>query len=441
MRLASSLIITVFLFILIACPAPPPDPPDAVRDTRIYIEIIDLWTTSITLKISVADTTQSWGFALSKDDSIILETVAFGRDTSIVDDGLIPSTDYSYKVYFIGEAELQDSSQAFNATTMDTTSHSFNWEIDTLGIYGSYLNDVAIISEDNIWVVGNIETDSMQYNAAHWDGGEWEYLKILSGNSAVSTICYFSQNDIWTSIGSFPVYWDGTDWTLYHLQEMGLDVHTINSSWGTSSSNMYFVGDGGSIVHFNGTEFMKMESGTEINLIDITGTVDEQHVFVCGTRNNNPQGSVIMELVDNNWETIYFSEPLLPADNCGWAYTISVCQDTLYSATMAGLWKYNYLDSGFDLYSKENHNNSFFFTTFRRSFVNSVADIFLINLNFTIIHFNGVNWAFDDQFLQLFGTSNIYARGADYQDDNLVISGYINGGANAVVARGERNRF
>jgi len=53
---------------------------------------------------------------------------------------------------------------------MDTTSHNFIWEIDTLGIGGSYLNDVAIIDENNIWVVGNIETDTATYNAAHWDG-------------------------------------------------------------------------------------------------------------------------------------------------------------------------------------------------------------------------------------------------------------------------------
>ena len=57
---------------------------------------------------------------------------------------------------------------------MDTTSHNFIWEIDTLGIGGSYLNDVAIIDENNIWVVGNIETDTATYNAAHWDGNECE---------------------------------------------------------------------------------------------------------------------------------------------------------------------------------------------------------------------------------------------------------------------------
>tara|TARA_B100000315_G_scaffold210472_1_gene206771 strand:- start:11 stop:451 length:441 start_codon:yes stop_codon:yes gene_type:complete len=57
---------------------------------------------------------------------------------------------------------------------LDTTSHNFVWELDTLGGYNSVLRDVAIIDENNAWVVGNIETDSMEYNAAHWNGYEWE---------------------------------------------------------------------------------------------------------------------------------------------------------------------------------------------------------------------------------------------------------------------------
>ena len=56
---------------------------------------------------------------------------------------------------------------------MDTTSHNFTWDIDTLGISGT-LRDVQIIDENNIWVVGEIETDTATYNAAHWNGNDWE---------------------------------------------------------------------------------------------------------------------------------------------------------------------------------------------------------------------------------------------------------------------------
>ncbi len=70
---------------------------------------------------------------------------------------------------------------------LDSTSHSFYWTIDSLGIYGSYLNDVAIVNENDIWVVGNIETDSTSYNAAHFDGNEWELILIVNPDPLYST--------------------------------------------------------------------------------------------------------------------------------------------------------------------------------------------------------------------------------------------------------------
>jgi len=41
----------------------------------------------------------------------------------------------------------------YSQCCLDTTSHNFSWDIDTLGLYGSYLNDVAIVDENDIWVV------------------------------------------------------------------------------------------------------------------------------------------------------------------------------------------------------------------------------------------------------------------------------------------------
>ncbi len=33
------------------------------------------------------------------------------------------------------------------------------------------------------------------YNAAHWDGSEWAFIKVLSGHTANTGILYFSEND------------------------------------------------------------------------------------------------------------------------------------------------------------------------------------------------------------------------------------------------------
>ena len=69
----------------------------------------------------------------------------------------------------------------------DTTSHEFEWQVTYFGEgANSYLKDVAIIDEDNIWAVGEIyETDSLgniiypTSNVMHWNGMEVKFNKIF----------------------------------------------------------------------------------------------------------------------------------------------------------------------------------------------------------------------------------------------------------------------
>ncbi len=154
-------------------------------------------------------------------------------------------------------------------------------------------------------VVREIRTDTANYNAAHWDGEKWELIKILSGNSAIYSIKYFNENDIWVTSHCFPIHWNGNEWTLYHIQNMGLDACVGNSIWGSSSENMYFVGDNGSIVHYDGSNFEKMESGTEvIDFTDIYG-IDNGNMWICGYDNDNPKNSLILSLIDDKLKKIY----------------------------------------------------------------------------------------------------------------------------------------
>ncbi len=216
---------------------------------------------------------------------------------------------------------------------LDTTSHQFSFVVDTIGNYGSYLNDVAIVDENNIWVVGNIETDSGEYNAARWNGTDWELMGIYSNTLDLYSIRYISEYDIWVTDNSFPIHWDGIEWTLYHLQNMGIHV-SVNQIWGTSSSDLYFVGLNGSIVHYDGSSFVQMESGTEVDLKDIAGTPDGEHVFAIGYDPTIPAPSVALELVNGVWEIRYYTEGSLPVNgNQGWIWGVGVYEDTVYYST------------------------------------------------------------------------------------------------------------
>lgn len=206
----------------------------------------------------------------------------------------------------VGQSPCEDDT---SSCCWDTTSHNFTWEIDTLGISGT-LRDVQIIDENNIWVVGEIETDTATYNAARWDGNDWEYIEIVSGSIELYSILYFNENDIWVCSG-IPMHWDGLEWTYYHLWDMGIlgpDDGGVEYIWGTSSSDLYFVGRKGSIVYYDGTTFTKMNSPTTQDLDGIVGVVDaetgEKRIWAYGWT-DYPNRGLLLQSDGTEWEIVW----------------------------------------------------------------------------------------------------------------------------------------
>ena len=191
---------------------------------------------------------------------------------------------------------------------LDTTSHNFIWEIDTLGGHNSYLNDVAIIDENNIWAVGDIRTDSGRFNLAKWNGDRWDLHLFGVAGVTGDGIHVFSENDVWVATGII-YHWNNGTWERYHLWDMGVlgpNDGGVTKVWGSSPEDMWFVGSGGSIVHYDGSGFTRLESGTDIPLTDVLGIRDnngEVHVWACGSGDHNE--SVVLKITDQTVETIY----------------------------------------------------------------------------------------------------------------------------------------
>ena len=199
----------------------------------------------------------------------------------------------------------------------DTTSHNFTWEIDTLGISGS-LRDVQIIDENNIWVVGEIEVDDPDssfngtgretFNTAHWNGIEWELI-LIDRVVDFDAIFAFNKNEIWFSDGCFIYLYDGTSFT----KKWECDWETYgpgqaNAIWGSSSSDLYFVGRNGSIIHYDGTTFTKMASPTTQDLDGIVGIVDPEtgakRIWAYGWT-DYPNRGLLLQSDGTDWEVIW----------------------------------------------------------------------------------------------------------------------------------------
>ncbi len=431
----SALVLLGFL-LLTACPDGP-EPPQ--RDTTIRISVVNTGVTSVSLNVSVEDTTDSWTFGLARNDSIVLSAEVAGADTVVHDGGLDPSTTYRYRAYWLKNGEAADSSVEVLATTLDTTSHHFSWTIDTLGAYGSYLNDVAIIDENNVWVVGYIKTDSGTFNAARWNGTEWE-LVLIDRVVDFDGVFAFSEDEIWFSDGCFIYEYDGSvfskkwecDWETYGPGQ-------VKNIWGSSTNDIYFVGNSGSIVHYDGSGFTKMESGTPFDLHDIWG-VDNKHIWVVGfSAFSTPYGEVMLSWNGYGWDKVYeayWGEVNTNAEIADDVEGISghsvwtTNPREVYIAGFAGNFKYIPDSTKF---VKLDDPHTFVQYKLRG---NTPRDFITVGLGSEVSHYNGLTWYMYPELKALFNGS-IYWYSVDVKGDLVVVCGHP-GFNHGIVAIGRR---
>jgi len=328
---------------------------------------------------------------------------------------------------------------------MDTTSHNVVWEIDTLGEYGSYLSDVAIIDENNVWVVGKIEADSGSYNAAHWDGSEWMFIKIQPQGyvQPINVIWFIADNDIWFGQSTLPIHWDGETYYLFTPADNDYPGGSIiNSIWGTSPYNIYFVGSSGGIVHYDGNSFTRLESGTDESIIDFWG-LDENHIWAV-THKNDGSGiinevlfydgdvwSIIHEKTNDNWPPTDYTKPS-GTFNSVWAH-----EDTVY-ISCAGLYKESIHTGEGVLVPLEDMHWELGWGTGNVRGTNYNDIVITTSFGSEVSHFNGRNWKFYDE-LNAFDINDFIATaGLAIKNDMIVIVGEDLTTSKAMVYRGYR---
>ncbi len=266
---------------------PQPKPPEreitlAVEDTSCIEAWIKITTTNLQLPTTVT---------LKKNNTVVQDIILQNKDSVVYIDSLLPKTTYTFQA-FIRSSNQTFKSSELNVTTMDTTSHNFTWQTWTFGENSSSaLYDVAIIDENNIWAVGEIymndslgNPDPTRYNLVVWDGNNWTIKRVpyyYQGQpfyNPIQTVFAFGTNDIWFG-GNGVIHWDGNQYNPVPIPSSVWGPHQINKIWGTSSSDLYIVGNNGNIAHFNGTSWQKIESGTDLNIQDIWGVPDGNNGF------------------------------------------------------------------------------------------------------------------------------------------------------------------
>ncbi len=389
----SPLLCFTILFCLlssIGCPAPTQPPVQTLELSADYIGAKEVW-----LRVTA---TQSRGVRVTRNGVTIFTNNSLLGETLVVDSSLVPSRSYTYTATPLKDGRDVDEPSRLQVTTLDTTSHTVSWQIDTLGAQG-LIRDVWVFDQNNVWAVGEIQVETGQpaYGAAVWNGSSWTLrrLEALGPTGTISNlrprgIYAFLRTDIWLASGGV-FHWNGQSITPYWINSFPGNPNPILSEgqtaekiWGTSSSNIYAVGRGGAIAHYNGTVWRKMESGTTVDLEDIWG-IDEKHVWTTGF-NVGDGRSVVLEYDGNKWSTLYDNTRVPSAERLGFSSVWTNSPSVLTATGVSGPAR---LHPRTKLVRREESGQVYISYCIRGT--NSV-DIFMTGAGSEVLHFNGSSW-------------------------------------------------
>jgi hypothetical protein len=283
--------------------------------------------------------------------------------------------------------------------------------------------------------VGNINTPDGEYNAARWNGSEWEFMGIYSNTLDLYSIWYFAEDDIWV-LSSYPIHWDGESWTHYHLTEMGIIPGGLGGSiWGASPNDVWFVGRYGRIVHYDGSRFRRVESGTDVDLKDMDGTPDGKHVFVAGATLMGDLGGhgVFLHIEEGNPNIVYTTTTYggNPENgNYGRMHTLTVTDSRVY-ANPGGvdMLVYEIIPDIYHYYPvKSTVLRTDYYSTGNQVRGKRNHDILFISPESVVVHYNGSSLKIMMDLLQLYGNNMLWIRRARYTDNLAVIVGLFDSG-------------
>jgi hypothetical protein len=282
------LLFVIVVILLNSCNTTEPPPLPDEPPKSIKLKLMDVSCTEAFISVSAADTVLPANINLKKDDATMFSFMLTQTDTIVIDTTLHPDINYVYQITALIKGK-EESSDTLQVKTLPTTSHNFTWQTFTFG--SSTLYDVAIINENDIWAVGEIyaDTTGQAYNAVHWNGSIWELKRIYFPTVCGSTdltpypakaIFAFDNGEIWISSSGdkIAILENGIQTDKFCLPS-NVSM-SINKIWGSSSNDVYVVGNSGSIAHYQNGSWAKIESGTDLPINDIWGIENNEQTKI-----------------------------------------------------------------------------------------------------------------------------------------------------------------
>ena len=405
-------LVVAFLMLLnLSCKKSPTEidqPPIIITPPSLELSVDGVSCTEAWIKVKKLNDTTFLPISVKINEKEFFHGFLAAADTVLFVDSLAPRTTYTIKGIIL---DTLQAAKELKITTLPTTNHNFTWQTFEFGEHSaSALMDVTIIDENNIWAVGEIYMndslgirDPKAYNAVHWDGKKWETKRIttLFRESYITVtlegIFASASTDLWV-VGSLPIHGDGEKWTMYDVRATTDPTLSLSKVWGTSSSNIYFSGQNGSIARYNGKSWQKIESGTDFSLSDIYGNASGE-VYSAGSKFAEAKGIVLRRNKSGQFQTMVDGGIVSPIELFhpklyGRVNTLWVDENNiLYTA---GDFLYQYKNGIWSFVSSlpENHLGA------DQSYIgyiyhmrgNASNDILMCGDMNTLRHFNGESW-------------------------------------------------
>ncbi len=319
-------------------------------------------------------------------------------DSVIVDTGLVGGESYRYLAIEKKGDEAEEISGGTILKTMLPTSHEIEWKTYYFGnCGGTVLYDVEILDDENIWVVGEIDSccngKYELYNLLKWDGVSWKVegvkaytcypRKVVTPFSCIELstekevfICgYTSLLELWNS-----------EWSiLAHFYDDPVDVfHSQVTSMEHLEDDEIYLGSGydGSLYHYEKGKWDKYKGeGLEGGISDIYSYVDsksgERRVLVGMTQTLFQSYRGILEIKNDELTCLEWDGNLRVSSI--WSkngYPLYACGDGVYVNRGKGWNRIKDLPHIYVQYMKGSGMN----------------DIYAIGDFGYIAHYNGENW-------------------------------------------------
>lgn len=434
-----SLLLIILLFYSSCCnttepPDPPPPPPPVVEEPILTLELDDAHCTETWIILKTEKLTLPAELTLKQfnpsGDSITQILNLNTKDTRLYIDSLLPNQIYRYQVSGIWNPKPDSqqivTSNEINVTTMDTTSHSFTFEMITFGgeIGSSVLYDVAIIDESNFIAVGEIylidstgAPDPQPYSIAIWNGLEWKIQKLFYTSdllvSPIRGISVVGSGEIYLSAGSI-FRWNGYSnyaQMVFHRSSLPDPNATVEKLWSQNSSQIYGVGNRGTIVYYNGTQWSRIESGTTLNINDIWGDYNpktgEWEILAVASNYGSSFEKELIMITNNLTQKLPLSSNVWPLR------TVWFIPGRQYYIAGSGIYQKRLLTDS--LWKNEALDITEYGTTSIRG--KSINDLFAVGAFGDFLHFNGVSWRqYQESYLSNGAYTKVTVKG------NLVVA-------------------